>query len=261
MTIVKDTIAVHAPADLLAEHSAATPARIFVGRAGSSYRTPTLLSLREDHAAARDAVMREFDLVADLGQEFSERWHLFGTQTQARTRLEYLMRPDLGRVLDEQARLLVQQSCPRAKDVQIIVGDGLSPTAVAAQVPALLPLLAQACTEAGLSLGRSFFVRNCRVGVLNDVGTLLDPSVVILLIGERPGLATAESLSAYIGYRPRAQHTDAQRNLISNIHAQGILPADAARRIVNLVLQMRQEQSSGVTIKEREDILAIDNSI
>ena len=102
----------------------------------------------------------------------------------------------------------------------------------------------------GLSVGQPFVVRHCRVGVLNDVGELLDPAVVVLLIGERPGLATAESLSAYLAYRPRPGHTDAQRNLISNIHARGVSHAEAARRILALAEQMRQVQASGVTVKE-----------
>jgi len=93
-------------------------------------------------------------------------------------------------------------------------------------------------------------VRHCRVGVLNEVGELLDPAVAVLLLGERPGLATAESLSAYLAYRPRPGHTDAQRNLISNIHARGVSAGEAARRIVALAEKMRLMQASGVAVKE-----------
>jgi ethanolamine ammonia-lyase small subunit len=114
----------------------------------------------------------------------------------------------------------------------------------------LLPLLAQHVHERGWRLGRPFVIRYCRVGVLNDIGPLLDPAVVVLLIGERPGLATAASLSAYMAYRPRPGDTDAQRNLISNIHERGVNPEAAARRIVALAVQMRLHQKSGVTIKE-----------
>jgi ethanolamine ammonia-lyase small subunit len=99
-------------------------------------------------------------------------------------------------------------------------------------------------------MGRVFFVRHCRVGVLNDVGDLLRPEVVVLLIGERPGLATAESLSAYMAYRPCAGHTDAQRNLISNIHERGVPPAQAAPRILALAEQMRRLNTSGIEVKE-----------
>ena len=103
----------------------------------------------------------------------------------------------------------------------------------------------------GWSVGRPFVVRYCRVGILNEIGALVDPRVVVLLIGERPGLATAESLSAYMAYRPRPGHSDAHRNLISNIHARGVAPQSAAARILALADQLRAAQESGVAIKEQ----------
>src|SRR5204863_6665587 len=130
------------------------------------------------------------------------------------------------------------------------VGDGLSATAVAVQVPRLLPRLSDGAAARGWSFGQPFAVRYCRVGLLNDIGELLDPEVVVLLIGERPGLATADSLSAYMAYRPRTSHTDAERNLISNIHARGVTPVRAATRIVRLATRMRELQLSGVAVKE-----------
>ena len=102
----------------------------------------------------------------------------------------------------------------------------------------------------GWNVGRTFVIRHCRVGILNEIGELLDPRVVVLLIGERPGLATAESLSAYMAYRPRKDHTDANRNLISNIHARGVSSPDAASRILSLAGQMMKAGASGYTIKE-----------
>jgi ethanolamine ammonia-lyase small subunit len=132
----------------------------------------------------------------------------------------------------------------------VVIGDGLSAAAVAAQVPRLLPLLEAGARQRGWNFGRPFAVRYCRVGVLNDIGELLDPAVVVLLIGERPGLATAESLSAYMAYRPRPGHTDAQRNLVSNIHDRGVPPAAAAPRILALADTMRRLQTSGVEVKE-----------
>jgi ethanolamine ammonia-lyase small subunit len=132
----------------------------------------------------------------------------------------------------------------------VAVGDGLSAAAIATQVPGLLPRLYDEASGRGWSFGRPFFVRHCRVGVLNDIGDILDPEVVVLLIGERPGLATAESLSAYLAYRPRPGHTDAQRNLISNIHARGIGHEEAARRIMALAELMRRAQASGIAVKE-----------
>jgi ethanolamine ammonia-lyase small subunit len=225
---------------------ARTPARILVGRVGPAYRTATQLELRQDHAAALDAVHAELELPRD----FVERWGVFEVGTRAQNKPEYLLRPDLGRRLNDAARAEVVRQCPTGADLQVVIGDGLSAAAVAAQVPGLLPLLAAEVERKGRRFGRPFAVRYCRVGVLNDVGELLDPAVVVLLIGERPGLATAESLSAYLAYRPRPGHTDALRNLISNIHARGVPPDVAARRILALAEKMRQMRTSGVAVKE-----------
>lgn len=235
--------------DLLASVRARTPARLLAGRAGVAYRTPTLLGLRRDHAAARDAVWAELDMDRDLG-DVVHRFGLFLVQTRAHDKNDYLLRPDRGRRLSDEAADTIRSRCPAGIDLQVVIGDGLSATAVAAQVPPLLPALSDGATRRGWSLGRPFVVRHCRVGVLNDVGELLDPAVVVLLIGERPGLATAESLSAYMAYRPRPGHTDAKRNLISNIHARGVNHAEAARRILALAEQMMLARASGVDVKE-----------
>jgi ethanolamine ammonia-lyase small subunit len=236
--------------ELLAAVRARTPARILVGRAGPSYRTATQLELRRDHAAALDAVHAEVDMGRDLGRDLVRRFHLFEVRTRAGSKEEYLLRPDLGRRLDDAARQLIRKECPAGCDLQVVIGDGLSAAAVAAQVPALLPRLDEEARRRGWSFGRPFFIRHCRVGVLNDIGDILDPEVVVLLIGERPGLATAEGLSAYLAYRPRPGHSDAQRNLISNIHGRGVGLEEAAQRIVALAEQMRRRQMSGVAVKE-----------
>jgi len=218
-----------------------TPARIYTGRVGGAYLTSTQLQLRQDHAAARDAVQAELA----LDPAFCEAHQLFEVRTQATSKAEYLLRPDRGRMLTESARERIRIGCHRC-EVQVIIGDGLSATAVATQVPQMLPLL----TDNGLSWGQPFVIRYARVGVLNELGPLIDADVFVLLIGERPGLATAESLSAYMAYRPQAQHTDAQRNLLSNIHARGVTPEAAVRRIIALIRQMQHHRSSGIAIKE-----------
>lgn len=227
-----------------------TPARILVGRAGPAYRTATQLELRQDHAAALDAVLAEFDVERDLGRALVERFQLFLVQTEAASKAEFLARPDRGRRLSPPAIAALASGCPKNPDLQIVIGDGLSATAVGAQVPALLPALIDGAVQRGWQVGRPFAVRYCRVGILNPIGELLDPAVAVLLIGERPGLATAESLSAYLAYRPRAGHTDAQRNLISNIHARGVSTAEAVRRILALAEKLRLTGSSGVAVKE-----------
>jgi ethanolamine ammonia-lyase small subunit len=236
--------------ELLAAVRARTPARILVGRAGPSYRTTTQLELRRDHAAALDAVHAEVEMERDLGLDLVRRFQLFEVRTRAGSKEEYLLRPDLGRRLDDDAREMIRKECPAGYLLQVVIGDGLSAAAVAAQAPGLLPRLDEEARQRGWSFGRPFFIRHCRVGVLNDIGDLLNPEIVVLLIGERPGLATAESLSAYLAYRPRPGHTDAQRNLISNIHARGVGHEEAARRIMALAGQMHRRQTSGVVIKE-----------
>jgi ethanolamine ammonia-lyase small subunit len=230
---------------------ARTPARLLEGRSGASYRTTTQLQLRADHAAARDAVRAELDLNAHFGREFVSRWELFEVSSAASSKSEYLMRPDLGRTLGESARATTASQCPKGSDVQIVVGDGLSVAAVAAQVPALLPLLCDGGRERNWTVGRPFFVRYCRVGIMNCIGEVLSPSTVVLLIGERPGLATAESLSAYLAFRPCPGHTDANRNLISNVHERGVPVEKAATRILNVVAQMLKKQTSGMHLKEQ----------
>jgi ethanolamine ammonia-lyase small subunit len=227
-----------------------TPARLLEGRSGASYRTNTQLKLREAHAAARDAVRAELNLLTDLGDDFVRKWNLFEVSSEAGSKDEYLLRPDLGRHLTDASRAAVRERCTPGNDLQIVIGDGLSVTAVTMQVPRLLPLLCEGAGACGWSIGSIFVIRHCRVGILSDIGELLKPRVAVLLIGERPGLATAESLSAYMAYQPKASHNDADRNLISNIHARGVSTEYAARRILNLAALMMKSQDSGYQLRE-----------
>jgi ethanolamine ammonia-lyase small subunit len=235
---------------LIQKIRAQTPARILADRTGAGYRTAMQLQLRQDHAAARDAVRAEFELERDLGAEFVEQWKVFSVSTMAASKEDYLRRPDLGRRLSERARIQVAAHCGLNPDLQIVIGDGLSVTAVSTQVPPLLPMLAEKTRSRGWEMGNPFAIRYCRVGIMNDVGELLQPKVLVLLVGERPGLATAESLSAYMAYQPRAGHNDSNRNLISNVHARGVSTEAAAARIIDLAEQMMRLQASGVEIKE-----------
>jgi ethanolamine ammonia-lyase small subunit len=247
---MSDKLAPNTWPDLVEKIRARTPARVLADRSGAAYRTGTQLELRHDHAAACDAVRAELDLQRDLGAEFIQQWRLFMVSTMAASKDEYLQRPDLGRRLEESARSQVQAQCPPETDLQIVIGDGLSVTAVSAQVPALLPLVMDLGRSRGWKLGQPFAVRYCRVGIINDVGELLRPKVVVLLIGERPGLATAESLSAYMAYEPRSGDNDSRRNLISNIHGRGVSNEAAAARIVALAEEMLRRKTSGVELKE-----------
>jgi ethanolamine ammonia-lyase small subunit len=235
---------------------AKTPARVLVGRAGAAYRTATQMELRLAHAAARDSVRAEFDMETAFTKEFVAQTNLFQVQTQAGSKDEYLLRPDLGRKFGADARSKILKRCPTGVRLQVAVGDGLSVTAVSTQVSTLLPLLIKGAVAQGWSLGQPFAIRYCRVGILNDIGELLSPEVTVLLIGERPGLATSDSLSAYLAYRPHPLHTDANRNLISNIHARGVTPQTAADRILNLARQMIASQTSGFALKENLSALS-----
>ena len=228
---------------------ARTPARLLVGRAGAGYTTATQMRLRHDHAAAKDAVQREFDWDRDFDGAIIARHLLALASTEAASKAEYLMRPDLGRSFCTQSEKMLV-GFPAKSDVQIAIGDGLSVTAMLRQAPALLDLLVEGATQRGWKLGRTFVIQHCRVGILNSIGELLEPKVVVLLIGERPGLATAESLSAYMAFRPQRGHTDADRNLISNIHERGVPIEQAAIRILNLAELMMNVGLSGTRVKE-----------
>ena len=229
---------------------ARTPARLLAGRAGGAYRTSTQIELRDAHAAARDAVRTELNLDRDLGAAFIERWKLFAVSSRARSKDEYLLRPDLGRAFDDQSREELQRRCAPGQRLQIAIGDGLSVTAVSAQAPGLLPLLYEGAQARGWTFGQTFVIRYCRVGILNQIGAILTPEVAVLLIGERPGLATAESLSAYLAFRPKHDHSDANRNLISNIHARGVSLQDAAARILHLAERIVKLGASGYQLRE-----------
>lgn len=228
-----------------------TPARIFQSSSGLGYRTTTQLELRRDHAFALDAVHSELGGSDDLETEFRATWNLFDVRSQARSKGEYLMRPDLGRRLCDTGVAQIRDLCERQCQLQVIIGDGLSAEAVRVQVPRLLPRLHEEACRRKWTWGRPFLIHYCRVGIMNEIGELLNPDVVILLIGERPGLATSESLSAYFAYRPKFGHTDSQRNLISNIHRTGLPIEDAVPRIMGLADLLMQHAQSGISIKEQ----------
>lgn len=234
---------------LAARVLAATPARIFTGRAGTSYRTGAALRLRADHAAAQDAVHEELDCSQDALDALGGDREVTAITTLARSKAEYLRRPDLGRRLSQESCAQLE-AFPMGAELQLVLGDGLSPRALREQAPALVALLAAGAGVRGWTFGRLPLVRYCRVGVMNDIGLALSPVVVVLLIGERPGLATASSLSAYLAYRPRPGHNDGDRNLVANIHARGLTAAAAAERILALAEAMRAAGAGGVAVKE-----------
>ena len=219
-----------------------TPARILAGRAGTRPTTAELLRFQVDHACARDAVRTSVD------HEFPSHLDcVLELHSAARDKTEYLLDPGVGRKLrlGEDDRL--RAALVPAPQVLVAIGDGLSSAAVEAQVPLLLPALLDCLRAEGFeSIAGPVFVHLARVGVLDALGEITRPEVGILLVGERPGLATALSLSAYLGFRPRLGRTDADRNVLSNIHAGGMPPLEAAAVVAGWARSMLRQGKSGV---------------
>jgi ethanolamine ammonia-lyase small subunit len=224
---------------------ASTTARIGVGRAGPHYNTFSLLLFQGDHAVTQDALMRDVDqkLLDDLG--------LFTVETNVTGgKPEFLLRPDLGRQLNDDAKKTINEKCVKSPNIQLVVGDGLSATAVEANVREMFPIIMNGAKQAGLTVGTPFFIKHCRVGVINDLGDLLKPDVVILLIGERPGLGRAESLSAYMAYRPKSGDSDADRDVVCNIFQNGgTNPLEGAAYTLQIAQKMMKHKASGVKLK------------
>ncbi len=222
---------------------ATTPTRIGVGRAGPRPRTSALLLFQADHGVTQDALFHA------VNPKLLEEHGLFVVESQARDRQEYLKRPDLGRKLTEESRRILAERCAKKPDVQIFVGDGLSGAAIEHNLAKVMPVLKQGFQAAGLTLGTPFFVKNARVGLLNDVNSVVDAQACLLLIGERPGLARAESMSIYMGYNPRPNSTDANRDVVCNIYEGGLNPLEAGALAVQIVQKMLKYQTSGVDLK------------
>jgi len=224
---------------------ASTTARIGVGRAGPRYSTAELLLFQGDHAVTQDALYRDVD------QKLLDEFKLFTVQTKVTGgKQEYLLRPDLGRLLNDDAKRIINEKCQKNVNIQLVVGDGLSAAAIEANLRQIFPVIKQGVQTAGLTLGTPFFIKYARVGVMNDVGDLIKPDVVILLIGERPGLGRAESMSAYMGYKPKYGDTDADRDVVCNIFENGgTNPLEAGAFVVQIAQKMRKNQASGVKLK------------
>ena len=222
-----------------------TTARIGVGRAGPRYNTASLLLFQGDHAVTQDALYRDVD------QKLLNEFNLFTVQTKITGgKQEYLLRPDLGRSLSDEAKRTINEKCQKNVNVQLCVGDGLSAAAIEANLRQIFPVIKQGIQQAGLTFGTPFFVKYARVGVMNDIGELIKPDVVILLIGERPGLGRAESMSAYMGYKPKYGDTDADRDVVCNIFENGgTNPLEGGAFVVQIAQKMRKHQASGVKLK------------
>ena len=231
-------------AEALARMKKKTTARIGVGRAGPRLNTRTMLTLRADHAKARDAVF------LDVPGELIEKLGLFTVQTKCAEKNQFLTRPDLGRQLSEEGARAVKERCAPNPDVQVFLADGLSSTAIEANAETILGLLLDALKDRGLTVGTPFFVRFGRVAVEDQVAELVGAKVVCVLIGERPGLGSAESMSAYIAYNARVGMPEARRTVVSNIHKDGISAAEAGAYIAELIENIYHAKASGVELQQ-----------
>jgi ethanolamine ammonia-lyase small subunit len=219
---------------------ATTSARIGIGKRGPRLRTATMLQFRADHATAKDAVSRDVPdaLLSQLG--------LFSVQTLCVDHDEYLARPDLGRRFSRETLDLISQKCRHGADVQIYAAGGLSSTAITANLANILPVMTDGLRAMNLTLGDPFFVRFARVPSMEEISETLQPKVICVLIGERPGLATAESMSAYLAYHATVGMPDSRRTVVSNIHKGGVSAAEAGAYLAELITKMIQKQQSGV---------------
>lgn len=220
-----------------------SPCRLGIGKAGARYKTLPQLEFRAAHSAAQDAVF------SDVNEEYMESLGLFITQSRCNSKDEYLTRPDLGRRFNEESVKLVKEKCEKNPQVQIFVADGLSSAAVEANTKDVMSGLVQGLKASGIKIGTPFFVKFGRVGIMDEVSELTGADVTCVLIGERPGLITATSMSAYIAYKGTIGMPEARRTVVSNIHSQGTIPAEAGAHIAEVIKLILEKKASGTDLK------------
>lgn len=223
-----------------------TPARIGVGRAGTRPKTKTWLQFRLDHAAAVDAVYGE------VSEELLQKLNVSTVTTRVTDKEEYITRPDLGRRLSDESKEFIQANCKSNPQVQIIISNGLSASAIEENIMDVYLSLQQSLSNLNIEMGTTFYIDKGRVALMDEIGEILQPEVVVYLIGERPGLVSAESMSAYLCYKPRIGTVEAERMVISNIHKGGIPPLEAGAYLGTVVQRILQHKASGVALVEKE---------
>ncbi len=224
-----------------AEAARHTTALVGIGHVGTRYATDVVLQFQAELAVAHAAVG------AELPDGWAEDNGFTGVRSRVTTHREFLLRPDLGRRLDDESLAKVR-GCTKNIDVQVIVADGLSAVACMLNGKALHDAVVRACAGRGLTTGTPIAARFARVWLEDEIGQEVGAKVAMILLGERPGLGTGDGLSAYVVYAPKLGNTDGDRNMISNIHLRGIPPDDAAVRLAALAQAMIEQRSSGVTL-------------
>jgi ethanolamine ammonia-lyase small subunit len=230
---------------------ALTPARIALGRAGVSLPTAAHLAFQLAHARARDAVQDALDAPRLLEVLSALGIGALEVRSAAPDRTTYLQRPDLGRRLETASRAaLAAAAVPEGVDAVLVVADGLSARAAQAHAPAVLAALVPRLREQGWRLGPAVVAVQGRVALGDEIGALLQARLVLVLLGERPGLSAPDSLGAYLTWDPRPGRTDAERNCVSNIRPEGLVPALAADMLHHLMLESARRRLSGVALKD-----------
>ncbi|KZN17974.1 ethanolamine ammonia-lyase [Pseudomonas fluorescens] len=252
------------PQNPLLELRRLTPARIALGRTGTSMPTSAQLDFQYAHAQARDAVHLPFDhkgLSSQLAERGRESLLLHSAATD---RNSYLQRPDLGRKLsDESAQTLLDYalSHPGGVDLAVVVADGLSALAVHRHTLPFLARMEEQTAAEGWSLSPVILVEQGRVAVADEIGELLGAKMVVILIGERPGLSSPDSLGLYFTYNPKVGLTDAYRNCISNVRLEGLSYGMAAHRLLYLMREACRRQLSGVSLKDEAQVQTLESDI
>jgi ethanolamine ammonia-lyase small subunit len=250
------------PENPLLELRRLTPARIALGRTGTSMPTSAQLDFQYAHAQARDAVHLPFDS-AGLSAQLAERGRAsLRLHSAATDRNSYLQRPDLGRKLsDESAQTLRDYALanPGDVDLAIVVADGLSALAVHRHTLPFLARMEDQIVNDGWSVSPVILVEQGRVAVADEIGELLGAKMVVILIGERPGLSSPDSLGLYFTYNPKVGLTDAYRNCISNVRLEGLSYGMAAHRLLYLMREACRRQLSGVNLKDEAQVLTLES--
>ena len=219
-----------------------TAARVCIGRAGMRCKTIPYLRLLADHAGAFDAVLN------DPSEELIKENGFFCVQSVCKDKDEYLARPDLGRLLDDDTKKAIRDNCIMNPDVQIIASEGLSATAFDANISDVMKAMMDGLKVEGFSVGTPIYIKYSRVPTEDQVTEVTHPKVTVILVGERPGMSTYQSMSAYMTYEGHVGIEEAKRTVISNIYGGGTPPAEAGAYVATLVRKMIDQKASGTDL-------------